>query len=200
MAKEKVYYCTTCQKGSQYDNIKNKINNLTTCINNNEYITSDFYQKSYALLKEIRDFGDNDSNSPRQPRVDTYFQLEIKNLKNEIISHHFYDDIINSINNNSNSNKTNEIIYGSYWTSLKTTLQNINISNTKYWEKDCCSCNGYCESNGWYCPAYPSGCGQSGSNPCVGCQGQTVTPCYTNIPAPCNLSQSFSPPNINYGF
>lgn len=170
---EKVYYCSTCQLGKEYEQINNKINSLTTCINNYEFITSDFYQKSYALLKEIRDFGSKDSNNPKLPNVDNFFTLAIQNLRNELITHNFYDDIINTINNNLNSNKKNEIIYGSYWTNLKTTLQNIKIPNTKYYEKNCCSCYGEC---GWYCGSYsscsccgtgsPFTCGECGSYGC----------------------------------
>ena len=174
MATQKVYYCTTCQKGSQYDAIKSKINNLTTCFSNNEFITSSFYQKSYELLKEIQNFGEKDSNNPRLPNVDSFFTLEIKNLINELITHNFYDDIINAINNNSNSNKKNEIIYGTYWTSLKNTLDNINISNTKYKEKNCCDCDGYCSSDGWYC-SYTPPCSQP-CGECSGCYAQYTPP------------------------
>ena len=91
--------------------------------------------------------------------------MQIKNLRDEIIWHNFYDDIINTLNNNSNSNMTNQIIYGSYWASLKSILQNIDISNSKYYEQTCC-CENDCSSDGWYCPAYCTTCQAYGPGPC----------------------------------
>ena len=190
MSTEKVYYCSSCQNASQYSEINTKINNLTSCFSNDEYITSDFYKKSYDLLYTIRNFGDKDSNNPRLPNIDAYFSLDtVNNLKNQLISHHFYDDIINSINNNSNSNKQYEIIYGSYWTNLKNILQTIKISDTKYYEKSCCDCNGYCSSDGFYC----SGHGSGGCSGCVQGHGECCSG-YT-IPIPgCYSSQGgFNP-------
>ena len=163
---EKVYYCNSCQLG------------ITTCINNNEYIKSDFYQQTYSLLKEIQNFGDKDSNNPRLPNVDNFFTLEIKNLINELITHNFYDDIINTLNNNNNSNQQNQIIYGSYWENLKTKLQNIKISDTKYWEKTCCSCNGYCSSDGWYNPCYSCQSCVQGSGECCSYYNGAGCPTY----------------------
>lgn len=160
---EKVSYCDSCQKGTEYDEIKNRINNLTTCLVNNEFITSDFYTKSYYLLKEIRDFGQDDSD-PKLPNVDNFFTLQLTNLSNELITHNFYDNIINCINNNNNSNIKDNIIYGSYWTSLKELLQNIDIPTTKYFEKTCC-CEGDCPSVGWYCGCAGSVGSFGGCNP-----------------------------------
>ena len=150
---EQVYYCNSCQDGSQYTTINNKINALTPDITNNPQITSAFYQTAYDLLKEVRDFGDKDTASTRLPNVDAYFGLEIKDLKGDLLSHRGYDDIVNCINNNSNSNVSGTKIYGSYWNNLRTTLTNIQIPSTRYWEKNCC-CEGQCSSDGWYCPSY----------------------------------------------
>ena len=68
--------------------------------------------------------------------------------------------------NDSNTDNTGNIIYGSYWTAdLKVLLQNIKIPASRYYEQTCC-CENDCPSDGWYCPAYCTTCQAYGPGPC----------------------------------
>lgn len=146
---EKVYYCSTCQKGNQYNAITNQINAMTASTTTGNPIYSTFYAQAYNVLKAVRDFGDKDTAATRLPNLN-YFTLSLSNLQGQLASHTTYDDIVNCINNNSNSNIQGQSLYGSYWTNLKTTLQNINLPSTRYYEKSCC-CEGHCGSDSFYC-------------------------------------------------
>lgn len=121
-----------------------------------------------ARLKKLRNFGESDSKT-RKP-------LNAQNLNNKTIYTNiepdFYNSIAEKIQDTFIQQNPKDIIYGSYFSELKTAVNNYKIPNTRYWTcrsqgvTSCCDCYGTCSCHG-ECSCYGQ-CGCYGTCSCHG--------------------------------
>ena len=167
-------YCSSCQALGEYPGWETTI---TACGAQNQYITNEFFNQAAARLNNLHNFGDYDFAN-RTPTL-----VYIRKNDNETIQPDFFNILSQSITQSSSNDKSsNGIIYGTYFTNLKDTINNASISYTRYWichsqnSYDCCDCHGTCSCYGectcyGECACYASGC-------TGGCQVCNNTECY----------------------